>query len=481
MKRKLKTIVISCAAIIPLTAVSVFFVVCSYSDVTTGKMNDASETHSFTENVSETTSETTAKTEKETETEKITSTETKAIMEKAAETTTRAETTAAQPVPSPLKSFTRTEYYADSVRLMDEFERSFEDDFCLKIEEICKRFSTVGFSLVIFKDGEELYSQVYGLADKEKALPVDENTKFRVASMSKFATGILIMKLVSEGKADLDADISEYTGVRIRSPYYKNTVITPRMLMNHSSSIVDGDWAFTKGASLSEMFKKGRKTYFSSYKPGSTYIYSNFGASLLTCLIEKASGCHFVDYSQSALIKPLGLEAAYSISQIKDRESVAEMYVEGELFKSQKTKSATTAGCLNTPLGKYYQLSFGNLMISPRDMSKLAMTLAGDGTYEGVRVLHEEAVEMMNRKVEGSGSPWGLMQKIVDGKLVKGRTLHGHNGEAYGYIGCVYYDREDKTGFVYMTNGCSHSGGDNTYAITEAVARAVYNDYIEKL
>ncbi len=481
MRRKLKTIVISFAAIVPLTAVSFIFVVCSFSDVNAGKSGNAGETLAITEAVSETISETTAVLQKETETEKTTVTEADITKKKAAETTTREETASSQPVPAPLKSYTRTKYYADSVRLMDESERSFEDDFCLKIEDICKRFSTVGFSLVIFKDGEELYSQVYGLADREKGIPVDENTKFRVASMSKFATGILIMKLVSEGKADLDADISEYTGVRIRSPYYEDVVITPRMLMNHSSSIVDGDWAFTKGTALSEMFKKGSKAYFSTYKPGSTYIYSNFGASLLTCLIEKASGCHFVEYSQSALMKPLGLDAAYSISQIKDRDSVAEMYVDGELFKSQKTKSATTAGCLNTPLGEYFQLSFGNLMISPRDMSKLAMILAGDGTYEGVRVLPEEAVGVMNRKVEGSGSPWGLMQKIVDGRLVKGRTLHGHNGEAYGYIGSVYYDREDKTGFVYMTNGCRHSGGENTYAITEAVARAVYKDYIDKL
>ena len=478
MKRSVKTVIFA-GAVLLLLAVTALIIVYSLSDGWTAHKADITEaTTLYEETETSRLIKKTAQTKTETQTE--TKTETTAVPKTTAkpETTTKTETTTAQPIPSPLKSFTRTQSYADSVRMMDEYERTFEDDFCLEIEEICKRFSAVGLSLVIFKDGEELYSQVYGMADVEKGIPVDENTKFRVASMSKFATGILIMKLVSEGKADLDADISDYTGVKIRSPYYKDVMITPRMLMNHSSSIVDGDWAFTKGAPLSEMFKPGSTSYFSTYRPGSTYIYSNFGASLLTCLIEKASGQHFVNYSQSALISPLGLNAAYSITQIKDRESIAQMYVNGKLYKDQKMKSATTAGCLNTPLGKYFQLSFVNLMISTRDMALLAMVLAGDGTFEGVRVLPKETVDVMNQKVEGSGSPWGLMQKIVVDKLVKGRTLHGHNGEAYGYIGCVYYDREDKTGFVYMTNGCRHSGGEHTYAITEAVARAVYGDYI---
>ncbi len=477
MKRYIKAAVVS-AAILVLVAAAAMIAVYS-------RAGDGAQT---SEKVSETASAASGEATGTPETEAMMSETEKAAPTKAPletiskpQTTIKPETTAARSALSPIKSYTRTSDYASSVRMMDEYERTFEDDFCLEIENICKDFSAVGFSMVIFKDGEELYSQVYGQADIEKGIPVDENTKFRVASMSKFATGVLIMKLVSEGKADLDTDISDYTGVRIRNPRFEDTVITPRMLMNHSSSIVDGDWAFTKGASLTEMFKPEKMAYFSSNKPGSTYIYSNFGASLLTCLIEKASGQHFVDYSQSALMKPLGLDAAYSITQIKDRESVAEMYVNGELFKSQKTRSATTAGCLNTPLGGYFQLSFGNLMISPRDMAKLAMVLAGDGTFEGVRVLPEETVETMNHKVEGSGSPWGLMQKIVVDNLVKGRTLHGHNGEAYGYIGCVYYDREDETGFVYMTNGCRHSGGEHTYAITEAVARAVYSDYIDKL
>jgi CubicO group peptidase (beta-lactamase class C family) len=387
----------------------------------------------------------------------------------------------AQPAAISTKNFTRNSSYAKSLRIKDKSERTFEDDFCLKIEDICKQFSTVGFSLAIFKDNEELYSQVYGFADKEKGLAVDENTKFRSASISKLVTGMLVMKLVSEGKADLDADISDYTGVRIRSPYYEDVVITPRMLMNHSSSIVDGDGAYRKGATLAEMFKKGNKEYFTSHKPGSTWSYTNFGASLLTCVIEKASGQHFVEYSQSAIMNPLGIDAAYTITQIKDRDNVAQMYVGGNLYKSQKTDSITAEDCLNTPLGEYFQISYGNLMISPRDMAKIAIAMSGDGTYKSVRLLPEEAVKLMGQKVEGSGSPWGLMQKIVKNKLVKGRVLIGHNGDAYGLLSCVYYDREDRTGFVYMTNGCRQTQGEDTYAITEAVARTVYKDYIEKL
>jgi len=367
--------------------------------------------------------------------------------------TRRAETTTAEPVP------------VQNDDALAKLQKS--------VSDICKKYAVTGLSLTVFKGESELCTLVYGYSDVENKIKVGGDTKFRIASMSKFATGILAMRLVEAGQLDLDRDISEYVGVKIRSPHYPNVPITTRMLMNHSSAIIDGDGAFGDGRTLAQVFATGG-TYFSGNKPGSTYIYSNFGASLISAVMEAASGVHFVDYAKSTLQDSFGIDAAYAINQLADRSLVANMYRGGKLVKDQKNRSATTYGCYNTPLGQYFQLSFGNLMISSRDMAKVAMAMANGGTYKGKTLLSPESVAVMNRKVDGSGSPWGLMRKIVKDNLVKGRTLIGHNGQAYGLLAATYFDSNDKTGFVYMSNGSNEAKGVYTYALTEAVAKAAY-------
>lgn len=406
-----------------------------------------------------------------------TTTNASTITEPAAIAVTTAVTTTAVSEPSSTwfwERFTRRE--AETTTTAPAVPPQNEEALLLlrqRVSEICKKYNVTGFSMTVFKNQSELTTLVYGYADVPKKLPVTGETKFRIASMSKFMTGILAMRLVEAGQLDLDRDISEYVGVKIRSPYYPNVPITTRMLMNHSSSIVDGDGAFCDGRTMKQVFATGG-TYFSRNKPGAVYIYSNFGASLISAIMEAASGTHFADYSKSVLHDLMGLDAAYYIDQLSDRNLVADMYRGGALMKSQKTRSSASGGCYNTPLGQYFNISFGNLMISSRDMAKITMAMANGGTYHGKKLLEPGSVAMMNKKVEGSGSPWGLMRKIVKDNLISGRTLIGHNGQAYGLIAATYFDPTDKTGFVYMTNGSNEVQGRHTFAITEAVAKAAY-------
>lgn len=106
-----------------------------------------------------------------------------------------------------------------------------------KLQAAMKTSSVRGLSLVAFRDKEIVFSFYGGYVDAKKTKLVNANTKYRIASVSKTITGILVMQLKEQGRLDIDKDISSYMGVRVRSPKYPNAVITTRMLMTHTSAL----------------------------------------------------------------------------------------------------------------------------------------------------------------------------------------------------------------------------------------------------
>ena len=78
-----------------------------------------------------------------------------------------------------------------------------------------------------------------GFADLEAARPVTENDPVRVASISKLVTAIGVMRMVEAGQLNLDQDVSEVLGWRLRHPGYPDTPITLRLLLSHRSGVTD--------------------------------------------------------------------------------------------------------------------------------------------------------------------------------------------------------------------------------------------------
>ena len=76
-----------------------------------------------------------------------------------------------------------------------------------QVEEICRNYSTMGMSLVVFDREGPFYSQSWGWAVRETGLPAGEDTVFRVASISKAVTALLALDLAEEGKLDLHGDL----------------------------------------------------------------------------------------------------------------------------------------------------------------------------------------------------------------------------------------------------------------------------------
>ena len=117
--------------------------------------------------------------------------------------------------------------------------RETEDDLRGNLDKIAKSYGAAAVQIAVIKNGAVAEYYNYGSADKSGKKPVTADTVFRAASLSKLIDAMAVMKLSEEGRMDIDADTGYYLGYRVRSPKYPDTVITPRMLMTHTSGIVD--------------------------------------------------------------------------------------------------------------------------------------------------------------------------------------------------------------------------------------------------
>jgi CubicO group peptidase (beta-lactamase class C family) len=164
-----------------------------------------------------------------------------------------------------------------------------------------------GASLAIVWANRPLFAKGYGMADLENRIPVKNTTAFRTASVAKPLTATGVMWLVEQGKLDLDAPIQKYC------PAFpeKQWPVTARLLLGHQAGIrhygKPGESAGTEHyfsiADSLKLFKNDPLLH----EPGTKYLYSTFGFSVLGCAIEGASGQPYETFMRERIFTPAGM------------------------------------------------------------------------------------------------------------------------------------------------------------------------------
>ena len=197
-----------------------------------------------------------------------------------------------------------------------------------------------GLAVIVYKNGREVYRNMMGnrfLSPRNKNwnLPVTSESRFRVASISKIFTATGYMKLVEEGKINLDEDVSRYLGFTLRNPSYPNRIITSWMLLSHTSSLRDYPTPYVP-------FKSNVKSFFTSADcwtrgkaPGSYFSYCNLNFVLLATIMEKVSGQRFDKYITKNVLKPLDIKGSFNLRDF----SSSDLQKMGTLYRKTKGES----------------------------------------------------------------------------------------------------------------------------------------------
>ena len=182
---------------------------------------------------------------------------------------------------------------------------------------------TPGAALMVIKNGNILYEHGYGLANLEEKIPVETNTNFRLASVTKEFTATAIMILINRGKLNLKDNLKD---IFPAFPAYGRK-ITIKNLLNHTSGLIDYEDLISDTATIQvkdkdvlKMMMEQDSTYFD---PGSQYRYCNTGYAVLAMIIEKITGQSFPEFLKENIFQPLKMDntIAYEkgVSEVKNR------------------------------------------------------------------------------------------------------------------------------------------------------------------
>jgi len=185
-----------------------------------------------------------------------------------------------------------------------------------------QRWSIPGASLTIARKGRIIYSRGFGYADAEHKVPVQPDSLFRVASISKSLTAVGVLKMCQDTKLRLDSKVFEVLDNMQspgRQPDPRRNDITVRELLQCSGGWVKDDPLFEPKLrdiaiacggkfppELADVLAYASTTKL-DFQPGTEYGYSNFGYALLGAVIERTSKMSYEDYIKDKVLMPMGI------------------------------------------------------------------------------------------------------------------------------------------------------------------------------
>jgi CubicO group peptidase (beta-lactamase class C family) len=363
---------------------------------------------------------------------------------------------------------------------------------------------------VAFDRAGEVSITTSGLANLAAKRPVSPDDPVRIASISKLVVAIGVLRLVEQGKLDLDADVSRYLGWKLRNPAFPDAKITLRLLLSHRSSLTDRvDYVLPLDADMRAVLQDP-KAWDAGHAPGSWWAYTNFNFPVIAAVMERATGERFDRLMDRLVLKPMKLDACYNWATCKP-EAAARAVVQYRENKPTKDDNHGAApACPVSPArdgscdlsvwraganGAIFAPQ-GGLRISARGLARVGRMFLGNGILDGVRILRPSSVRLMETPVwtydgkngdiggdisvqaptGGFTCSYGLavafqatpVKGCRDDPFGDGKRRFGHSGDAYGLKAGLWIDKESGTGVAYFaTDVADGPGARSAYTPTE--------------
>jgi CubicO group peptidase (beta-lactamase class C family) len=331
------------------------------------------------------------------------------------------------------------------------------------ISASAERYHTMGMSVAVIENGRVIDTLVHGDA-VYNIRQMTEDTKVRIASISKIGVAMAAARLFDDGLINPDEDISVYWDALIRNPHFPDTPVTIRDIMGTTSSLTndDSDYRLDIKHTLSQLVSGD---VFSRGKPGvpDSFMYNNYAFGILADTLELSCNEVLDDFIRKNIFEPMDIEASYSTITLKNEE-LAELYDAG--WNVTRSVEHISTRPVRTNLGGYMWYYAGNLTISAGDLAKLVTVLINDGMYENTRladtrlankrILSSEVVAWLEEPQFTAEDEVPLeftqCQPLRRRSGMYGReSLYYHTGQAYSACTFMCYDPDSGDGLVVLT------------------------------
>lgn len=298
-----------------------------------------------------------------------------------------------------------------------------------------------GIVTMVSRHGKLIQKDTYGYQDLENGIPMQEDSIFRIFSMSKPITGVAMMMLYEEGKFSLDDPVEKFI------PEFSNLIVakddaangipiaelaehkmTMRELMSHTGGLTYGPFSrsrvdtlyneanvLDRNSSLQDMIDKLARIPLRQ-QPGSVWHYS-VSVDVQGYLVEVMSGMSFDEFLQERLFTPLGMvDTRFYVGQ-ENAQRFSREYTSGPdgLTSPENSDFIDPVPFLS---------GGGGLTSTATDYMRFAQMLANDGVFDGTRIISGESVALMRMN-----------------QLPQGQTeIPGYPGNAFGLDFAIVMD-----------------------------------------
>jgi N-acyl-D-amino-acid deacylase len=282
------------------------------------------------------------------------------------------------------------------------------------MEGLLRKWDLAGGSLAVARDDRLLLARGYGLANREKSIPVEPTSLFRLASLSKTVTAVAVLQLVQDGRLALDDKVVRILGDtgpragRITDPRVND--ITVRHLLQHSAGFDrdrSGDVVFLPGAADAAKRQGGplppdcatilrdsleRKLDF---RPGERFAYSNIGYCILGRVVERVSGAPYELHVRQRVLAPAGV-TRMKVGRTLEAADGEVTYYDHRGAKEARAMPGLGLKLAPRPYGAFAvetMDSYGGWLAAPVDYLRFVLAIGG---RRGTALLDRATVTEMN-------------------------------------------------------------------------------------
>lgn len=302
-----------------------------------------------------------------------------------------------------------------------------------------------GTTVAVVKGGSLAWAKGYGLADIEARTPATANTVYRIGSITKPFTAVMLLQLVEKGTVRLDDPIEKYLPEinRIAERPKNAPAVTLEQIATMMSGIArepDDLNTFLIGPVERwehVLFEALPRTKY-DHEPGARFLYSNIGYAILGATLGRAAKKPYVDYMRESVLRPLGMTTTDFVPSAAIRPALAKGYEmrDGKPNGEQPAREHE---------GRGYKVPNGALYTTVGDLAKFVSLWLGEGPES---VLKRTTISDTFARVPATAT-YGIGFQVV---RRDGRVYYGHGGSVAGYRAQMAYDTRAKVGVIVLRN-----------------------------
>lgn len=322
------------------------------------------------------------------------------------------------------------------------------DELRTAIEKVLEETKTPAVGLALVNKDGSVWIAGLGKADVEKNVEANENTMFRIGSVSKMFVALAVLKLTEEGRLSLQDKVQDLVPeIEFKNPWEDTNPILLEHLLEHTTGW--DDFHLTENAhndptpvSLIDGLNYHPHSRTSRWIPGTRMSYCNSGPPVAAYIVEKITGQPFEDYIQSNFFRPMGMENMTYFASDEYKQFGATLY--------QKGKPQEYWNIIMRPSG--------SINASPKDMAKMVQFFIHRGMIDSVQLINQTSLKRMETPSTTTGAKAGLECGYGLNNYsspYKSFVYRQHDGGVPGGLTGFSYLPGHNVGYAFMINSGS--------------------------